>query len=138
MEVTLTDRKGTAGRSTFRKTGKGNGLEPRRPCPLESSSEEAKAEVRRMLELSKTEKNFSEDQINPMLGGLLRANGGAFSGNEPTVIIGTPLKESSTLPRNQPSARPRTARGSATTLPAIYIRFLSKVVPTPGGSDAFS
>jgi hypothetical protein len=67
--------------------------------PLASSSEEAKAEARRLRELSKTE-NFPKDQVNPMVGGVLRANGGAFYGNEPTVIIGTPLKEAGSLPKD--------------------------------------
>ena len=67
--------------------------------PLESSSEEAKAEARRLRELSKTE-NFPKDQVNPMVGGVLRAKGGAFYGNEPTVIIGTPLKDADSLSRD--------------------------------------
>lgn len=67
--------------------------------PLESSSEEAKAEARRLRELSKTE-NFPKDQVNPMVGGVLRAQGGAFYGNEPTVIIGTPLKDADSLSRD--------------------------------------
>ena len=67
--------------------------------PLASSSEEAKAEARRMRELSKTE-NFPKDQVNPMVGGVLRANGGAFYGNEPTVIIGTLLKDADSLPKD--------------------------------------
>jgi hypothetical protein len=67
--------------------------------PLASSSEEAKAEARRLLELSKTE-NFPKDQVNPRVGGVLRASGGAFYGNEPTVIIGTPLKDADSLPKD--------------------------------------
>jgi len=67
--------------------------------PLESSSEEAKAEARRLRELSKTE-DFPKDQVNPLVGGVLRANGGAFYGNEPTVIIGTPLKDAGSLSRD--------------------------------------
>lgn len=67
--------------------------------PLASSTEEAKAEARRLRELSKTE-DFPKDQVNPMLGGVVRANGGAFYGNEPTVIIGTPLKDAGSLPKD--------------------------------------
>ena len=67
--------------------------------PLASSSEEAKADARRLRALSKTE-NFPKDQVNPMVGGVLRANGGAFYGNEPTVIIGTPLKDAGSLPKD--------------------------------------
>jgi hypothetical protein len=67
--------------------------------PLASSSEAAKAEAQRLRELSKTE-NFPRDQVNPMVGGVLRANGGAFYGNEPTVIIGTPLKDADSLPKD--------------------------------------
>lgn len=67
--------------------------------PLASSSEEAKAEAQRLRERSKTD-NFPKDQVNPMVGGVLRANGGAFYGNEPTVIIGTPLKDADSLPKD--------------------------------------
>lgn len=67
--------------------------------PLASSSEQAKAEAERLRQLSKT-KNLPKDQVNPMIGGVLRANGGAFYGNEPTVIIGTPLKDAGSLPRD--------------------------------------
>jgi RNA polymerase sigma-70 factor (ECF subfamily) len=35
-----------------------------------------------------------------MVGGVLRANAGAFYGNEPTVIIGTPLKDAGSLPKD--------------------------------------
>lgn len=67
--------------------------------PLASSSEKAKAEAQKLRERSKTE-NFPKDQVNPMIGGVLRAKGGAFYGNEPTVIIGTPLKDAGSLPRD--------------------------------------
>lgn len=65
-----------------------------------------------VLELSKSG-NFPKDQVNPLVGGVLRANGGAFYGNEPTVIIGTPLKEASSLPRDPRDAgRSRANTGS--------------------------
>jgi hypothetical protein len=67
--------------------------------PLSSSSEKAKAEAQKLREQSKTE-NFPKGQVNPMVGGVLRANGGAFYGNEPTVIIGTPLKDADSLPKD--------------------------------------
>ena len=67
--------------------------------PLASSSEQAKAEAERLRELSKT-KNLPIGQVNPMVGGVLRAKGGAFYGNEPTAIIGTPLKDAGSLPRD--------------------------------------
>ena len=75
------------------------GLNREARVPTESYSEEAKAEARRLFELSKSG-NFPKDQVNPLVGGVLRANGSASYQNEPTVIIGTPLKEASSLPRD--------------------------------------
>ncbi|BCW50111.1 CU044_5270 family protein [Arthrobacter sp. StoSoilB13] len=62
---------------------------------LDSASEEAKALA---AELRKAQETRPEGQ--PALVGILRAPGGAFYGNEPTVIIGTPLKEAASLPRD--------------------------------------
>lgn len=65
--------------------------------PLESSSEAAKAaaaELRKRREASRPPAGAA------LPVGILRAPGGAFYGNEPTVIIGTPLKEAGSLPRD--------------------------------------
>ncbi|MET3919101.1 CU044_5270 family protein [Arthrobacter sp. UYEF20] len=65
--------------------------------PLESSSEAAKAaaaEMRKRVASSL----WPEGQPRPV--GIQRAPGGAFYGNKPTVIIGTPLKEAGSLPRD--------------------------------------
>lgn len=69
--------------------------EPR--VPVESSSEEAKAAAAEMRK--------RDAASRPPAGALLpvgiwRAPGGAFGGNEPTVIIGTPLKDAGSLPRD--------------------------------------
>ena len=63
--------------------------------PLESSSEEAKALAAKVREAQQ-----AQPEGHPALIGILRAPGGAFYGNEPAVIIGTPLKEASSLPRD--------------------------------------
>jgi hypothetical protein len=63
--------------------------------PLESSSAAAKALA---AELRQAQKGQPEGQSK--LVGILRAAGGAFYGNEPTVIIGTPLTEAGSLPRD--------------------------------------
>ena len=65
--------------------------------PLESSSEAAKAlatEIRQRREASRPPAG------QPVLVGIVRAPGGAFYGNEPSVIIGTPLKEAGSLPKD--------------------------------------
>jgi hypothetical protein len=61
--------------------------------PLESSSEAAKALAAEIRKAQPTEGR-------PALVGIQRAPGGAFYGNEPTVIIGTPLREAGSLPRD--------------------------------------
>lgn len=63
--------------------------------PLGSSSDAAKAAA---AELAQRRKAQPEDA--PVLVGILRATGGAFYGNEPTIIVDTPLKEASSLPRD--------------------------------------
>ena len=71
--------------------------EGRVPCVIQRRSQSGSPGG---FALSETE-NFPKDQVNPMVGGVLRANGGAFYGNEPTVIIGTPLKDAQVaLPRD--------------------------------------
>lgn len=62
--------------------------------PLESSSEAAKAmaaEIRRA--------DLGRPAGQPSRVGIVRAAGGAFYGNEPTVIIGTPLRDADNLTR---------------------------------------
>lgn len=61
--------------------------------PIESSSEAAKAAA---AELAKAR----PAEVRAQMVGILRAPRGAFYGNEPTVIIGTPLKEAGSLPRD--------------------------------------
>lgn len=63
--------------------------------PLESSSAAAKAAA---AEMRKADQGRPEGQ-SPMVG-ILRAPGGAFYGNEPTVIAGTPLIQANSLPRD--------------------------------------
>ncbi|WP_458111291.1 CU044_5270 family protein [Arthrobacter sp. R1-13] len=65
--------------------------------PLESSSEAAKAAA---AELQKRRAASPPPEGTLPLVGIWRAPGGAFGGNEPTVIIGTPLKEAGSLPRD--------------------------------------
>ncbi|BCW50742.1 CU044_5270 family protein [Arthrobacter sp. StoSoilB13] len=62
---------------------------------LDSPSEEAKAlpdEVRKAQE--------AEWDGQPEFVGILRSPGGVFYGSEPTVIVGTPLREAASLPRD--------------------------------------
>jgi hypothetical protein len=65
--------------------------------PIESSSEAAKAAA---AELRKRQASSRPPEGQPPLVGIQRAPGGAFYGNEPTVIIGTPLKEAGSLPKD--------------------------------------
>ena len=67
--------------------------EPR--VPLESSTDEAKALA---AEIAARQKDHPEE--HPTMFGILSAPGGALYGNEPAVIIGTPLKEAGSLPRD--------------------------------------
>jgi hypothetical protein len=62
--------------------------------PLESSSDAAKAAAAEMRKADQWPEG------HPPSVGIQRAPGGAFYGNEPTVIIGTPLKEAGSLPRD--------------------------------------
>jgi hypothetical protein len=64
--------------------------------PLESSSEAAKAAAAETAERQKA----APPEARAMLVGIQRAPGGAFNGNEPQVIIGTPLTEADSLPRD--------------------------------------
>jgi RNA polymerase sigma-70 factor (ECF subfamily) len=64
--------------------------------PLESSSEAAKALAAELAEMQKAK----QSEGRPLLVGIVRAPGGAFYGNEPAVIIGTPLSEAGSLPRD--------------------------------------
>lgn len=64
--------------------------------PLESSSEAAKALAAKLAAMRKARQ--SEGQ--PLLVGIVRAPGGAFYGNKPAVIIGTPIKDAGSLPRD--------------------------------------
>ncbi|MBT2550536.1 CU044_5270 family protein [Arthrobacter sp. ISL-65] len=63
--------------------------------PLESSSKAAKAAA---AEIRKADQGRPKGQ--PSIVGILRAPGGAFYGNKPTAIIGTPLTEAGSLPRD--------------------------------------
>lgn len=65
--------------------------------PLESSSEAAKAAA---AEIRKRNASSLWPEGQPRPVGIQRAPGGAFYGNEPTVIIGTPLKDAGSLPRD--------------------------------------
>ncbi|MEV7134141.1 CU044_5270 family protein [Arthrobacter sp. NPDC093128] len=65
--------------------------------PLESSSEAAKALA---TELKQRRAASPQPEGTPLPVGIQRAPGGAFYGNEPTVIIGTPLKDADSLPRD--------------------------------------
>jgi hypothetical protein len=65
--------------------------------PLESSSEAAKAAA---AEIRKRDAASKPPAGAALPVGIWRAAGGAFGGNEPTVIIGTPLKDSGSLPRD--------------------------------------
>jgi RNA polymerase sigma-70 factor (ECF subfamily) len=65
--------------------------------PLESSSEAAKAAA---AEIRKRDAASRPPAGAALPVGIWRAPGGAFGGNEPTVIIGTPLKEADSLPRD--------------------------------------
>lgn len=65
--------------------------------PLESSTEAAKALA---AEIRKRDAASLRPEGQPRLGGIVRAPGGVFYGNEPAVIIGTPLKEANSLPKN--------------------------------------
>ena len=65
--------------------------------PLASSSEAAKAlaaEIRHRRAASPPPAG------QPLLVGIVRAPGGAFYGNEPAVLSGTPLKDADSLPRD--------------------------------------
>lgn len=66
------------------------------PVPIESSDaiKAAVAEMRKRDAASRP----PAGALLPV--GIWRAPGGAFGGNEPTVIIGTPLKEAGSLPRD--------------------------------------
>jgi RNA polymerase sigma-70 factor (ECF subfamily) len=64
--------------------------------PLESSSEAARAAAAELAEMRKAK----EADGRPLPVGIVRAPGGAFYGNEPTVIIGTPLRDAGSLPRD--------------------------------------
>ena len=61
--------------------------------PIQFSSEAAKAVEAEIRKARPTEGR-------PLLVGILRAPRGAFYGNEPTVIIGTPLTGAGSLPRD--------------------------------------
>ncbi|WP_426986771.1 CU044_5270 family protein [Pseudarthrobacter sp. Y6] len=63
--------------------------------PLDSSSDAAKAAAAELAQRRK-----AQPEGAPLLVGILRAPGGAFYGNEPTIIIGTPLKDAISLPRD--------------------------------------
>ena len=63
--------------------------------PLGSSSDAAKAAAAELAQ-----RRQAQPEGGPVLVGILRATGGAFYGNEPTIIVGTPLKEASSLPRD--------------------------------------
>jgi hypothetical protein len=65
--------------------------------PLESSSEAAKAAA---AEIRKRNASSLWPEGQPRPVGIQRAPGGAFYGNAPTVIIGTPLKEAGSLPKD--------------------------------------
>ncbi|MDQ1058264.1 hypothetical protein QFZ23_002165 [Arthrobacter globiformis] len=65
--------------------------------PLESSSEAAKAAA---AEIRKRNASSLWPEGQPRPVGIQRAPGGAFYGNQPTLIIGTPLKEAGSLPRD--------------------------------------
>jgi hypothetical protein len=65
--------------------------------PLESSSEAAKAAA---AEMRKRNASSLWPEGQPVLVGIQRAPRGAFYGNEPAVIIGTPLTEAGSLPRD--------------------------------------
>ncbi|MDD7834250.1 CU044_5270 family protein [Paenarthrobacter sp. AB444] len=67
--------------------------EPR--VPVESASPEAKALA---ADMAASLKNMPTGQ--PPIVGIVRAPGGAFYGNEPAAIIGTPLKDAGNLPKD--------------------------------------
>jgi len=67
--------------------------EPR--VPLESSSDEAKALA---AETAARQKDMPSG--HPPIVGIVRAPGGAFYGNAPAAIIGTPLKDAGNLPKD--------------------------------------
>ncbi|RAM37211.1 CU044_5270 family protein [Arthrobacter globiformis] len=67
--------------------------EPR--VPLESSTDEAKA-----LAAEIAARDSYRPAGQPSSVGIVRAPGGAFYGNEPTAIIGTPLKDAGNLPKD--------------------------------------
>ncbi|MFE4837564.1 CU044_5270 family protein [Arthrobacter sp. NPDC056691] len=67
--------------------------EPR--VPLESSTDEAKA-----LAAEMAERDSHRPAGQPSSVGIVRAPGGAFYGNEPAAIIGTPLKDAGNLPKD--------------------------------------
>ncbi|MGY2744168.1 CU044_5270 family protein [Arthrobacter sp. UYCu723] len=63
------------------------------PVPMQFSSEAAKAVEAEIRKARPTEGR-------PLLVGILRAPGGAFYGNEQTVLNGTPLNEAGSLPKD--------------------------------------
>jgi RNA polymerase sigma-70 factor (ECF subfamily) len=65
--------------------------------PLESSSEAAKAAAAKIRKRNASSL-WPEGQPRPV--GIQRAPGGAFYGNEATVIIGTPINDAASLPRD--------------------------------------
>uniref|UniRef100_UPI003F49A47F CU044_5270 family protein n=1 Tax=Paenarthrobacter ureafaciens TaxID=37931 RepID=UPI003F49A47F len=67
--------------------------EPR--VPLESSSDEAKALAAQMAA-----RDSYRPAGQPSSVGIVRAPGGAFYGNEPAAIIGTPLRDAGNLPKD--------------------------------------
>ncbi|MFJ4208123.1 CU044_5270 family protein [Paenarthrobacter sp. NPDC089675] len=67
--------------------------EPR--VPVESASAKAKALA---AEMAATMQRMPEGQ--PPVVGIVRAKGGAFYGNDPVAIIGTPLKDANELPKD--------------------------------------
>ncbi|MET3368073.1 CU044_5270 family protein [Arthrobacter sp. M2012083] len=62
---------------------------------LDSMNEEAKALPDEIVKAQ-----GAESDGQPEFVGILRSPGGVFYGKEPTVIVGTPLKEAASLPRD--------------------------------------